>query len=70
MDRELTQHQVAKLIGVNKNFIYELELNKRKTIIFALHKEYSFLGYIPKVLMKLLFYENYLFTKLKITLRH
>ena len=30
--------------------MYELENNKRKITIFALHKSYLFLEYIPKVL--------------------
>jgi len=50
MDKNLTQHQVAKQLNVNKNFIYELELNKRKATIYALHKIYTFLGSIPKTL--------------------
>lgn len=50
MDRGLTQQQVAKQLSVNKNFIYELELNKRKPSIYTLHKVHLFLGYIPKVL--------------------
>ena len=50
LDRGSTQHEVAKQLNVNKNFIYELELNKRKLTIFALHKAYIFLGYIPKTL--------------------
>lgn len=48
MDRKLTQHQVAETLNINKNFIYELELNKKKPTIYALHKVYLFLGYIPK----------------------
>ena len=50
LDRNLTQKEVSKHLKVNKNFIYELELNKRKLTIFALHKAYLFLGYIPKIL--------------------
>jgi len=50
MDRELTQHAVAEMIGVNRNFIYEMELNHHTNTIYALHKVYSFFGYIPKML--------------------
>lgn len=35
---------------MNKNFVTELENNKRKLTIFALHKTYLFLSYIPKTL--------------------
>ncbi|MCP4181198.1 MAG: transcriptional regulator [bacterium] len=47
LDRGFTQHQVAKMIGVNRNFIYEMELGKHTNTIYALHKVYLFLGYIP-----------------------
>ena len=50
IDKNLTQHEVAKQLNVNKNFIYELELNKRKATIYALHKIYTFFGSIPKTL--------------------
>jgi len=50
LDRKLTQLQIAEELNVNKNFVYELELNKRTLTIFALHKAYIFLGYIPKTL--------------------
>lgn len=50
LDRKLTQIEVAKLLNVNKNFIYELENSKRKLSIFALHKAFLFLGFIPKTL--------------------
>ncbi len=50
MDRGLTQHEVAKIMGVNRNFVYEIELNKRTYTIYALHKSYCFLGYIPTTL--------------------
>ena len=50
IDRGLTQHQVAKQIGVNRNFVYEMELNHHTYTIFALHKVYLFLGYIPTTL--------------------
>lgn len=49
--RGLTQHQVAHQMGVNPNFVYEYELNlKKNKTIFALHKIYLFLGFIPKTL--------------------
>lgn len=48
LERKLTQHQIAKQLNVNKNFVYELENNKRELTIFALHKVYLFLAYIPK----------------------
>jgi len=50
LDKGVTQHQVAEILNVNRNFIYELELGKRKLTIFALHKVYLFLKYIPKTL--------------------
>jgi transcriptional regulator with XRE-family HTH domain len=50
LDRGLTQHQVAKMIDVNLNFIYEMELNHHTNTIYALHKAYLFLGYIPTTL--------------------
>ena len=50
IDRGLTQHEVAEMIGVNRNAIYEMELNNRKLTIYALHKAYCFLGYIPTTL--------------------
>ncbi|REE80678.1 helix-turn-helix protein [Lutibacter oceani] len=50
LDRNLTQLEVAQQIGVNRNFVYECELNHRTNSIFALHKIYLFLDYIPKTL--------------------
>ena len=50
LDKELTQHIVAKILNVNKNFVGELELNQKTLSIFALHKAYSFLGHIHKTL--------------------
>ncbi|MCP4181206.1 MAG: helix-turn-helix domain-containing protein [bacterium] len=50
LDRDLTQHQVAEQIGVNRNFVYEMELGHHTNTIYALHKVYVFLGYIPKTL--------------------
>ncbi len=50
LDIKLTQIEVAKQLSVNKNFVTELENNKRKLTIFALHKACAFLGYIPKTL--------------------
>lgn len=50
IDRNLTQYEVAQIIKVNRNFIYEHELNQRELTIFALHKISLFLGYIPKTL--------------------
>lgn len=47
LNRGLTQHQVAEIIDVNRNFVYEMELNHHTNTIFALHKVYMFLGYIP-----------------------
>ena len=47
MDRGLTQLQVAKMIGVNRNFIYEMELGHHTNTIYALHKVYLFLGFLP-----------------------
>ena len=35
---------------LTENFIYELELGKRKLTIYALHKVYKFLGHIPEIL--------------------
>ena len=42
LDNGLTQHEVAKQLNVNKNFVYELKLGKRKLTIFALHKTHLF----------------------------
>lgn len=50
MDRGLTQHEVAEMIRVNHNFVYEMELGYHTNTIYALHKVYLFLGYIPKTL--------------------
>ena len=50
MDRGLTQHQVSKILKVNRNFVYEVELNRRTNTIYALNKISIFLGYIPKTL--------------------
>ena len=50
MDRGLTQHHVAETLGVNLNFLSQLELGRRKISIYALHKVYVFLGSIPKTL--------------------
>jgi len=50
LDRELTQHQVAKELGVNRNFVYECELNHRTNSIYALFNISKFLGYVPKTL--------------------
>ncbi len=50
MDRKLTQHQVAKMIKVNRNFVYEMELGHHTNTIFALHKVYLLFGFIPKTL--------------------
>ena len=50
IDRGFTQHQVAEMIGVNRNFIYEMELNHHTNTIFALHKTYLFLEYISTTL--------------------
>lgn len=50
LDKGLTQHQVAEMIGVNRNFVYEMELGHHTNTIFALHKVYLFLGYIPTTL--------------------
>ena len=35
------------MIKVNRNFVYEMELNHHTNTIYALHKVYLFLGYIP-----------------------
>ena len=50
LDRGLTQHEVGEMLGVNRNFIYELELNQHQLTIYSLHKAYLFLDYIPEVL--------------------
>ena len=50
IDREMTQKEVARELGVNRNFICEMELGKLTQTIFSLHKAYLFLGYIPKTL--------------------
>lgn len=50
LNRGLTQLEVAHQIGVNRNFVYECELNHRTNTIFALHNIYLFLGYIPLAL--------------------
>ncbi len=50
MDRNLSQHAVAELMGVNKNFVHEMELGKHSNTIYALHNVYDFLGYIPTTL--------------------
>ena len=50
IDRGLTQHQVAEMIGVNRNFICEMELGHHTNTIYALHKVFLFLGYIPTTL--------------------
>ena len=50
MDRNLSQHAVAEMMGVNKNMVHEIELGKYGTTIYALHKVYTFLGYVPTTL--------------------
>lgn len=50
LDRGLTQEQVAKQLCVNRNFVYECELNHRTNSIYALHNITKFLGYIPRTL--------------------
>ncbi len=50
MDRGLTQHQVSEMLGVNRNVVYEVELNRRTNTIYALNKISLFLKYIPKTL--------------------
>lgn len=50
LDRGLTQHEVARLMEVNRNFVYEFELSKRTNTIFALQKVYLFIGHIPHAL--------------------
>lgn len=50
LDKKLIQLEVAKQLKVNKNFVTELENNKRTLTIFVLHKAFSFLGYVPKTL--------------------
>ena len=50
LERGLTQQQVAKMIDVNRNFVYEVELGHYTNTIYALHKLYFFLGYIPTTL--------------------
>ena len=50
LNRGLTQLELAQKLGVNRNFIYECELNHRTNTIFALHKIYLFLRYIPVTL--------------------
>jgi transcriptional regulator with XRE-family HTH domain len=50
LDRGLTQQQVSERIGVNRNFVYEMELGHHNHTIYALHKLYLFLGYIPQAL--------------------
>ena len=50
LNRRLTQHEVAKMIGVNRNFVYKMELNHHSNTIYALHKVYLFFGFLPKTL--------------------
>lgn len=50
LNRKMTQMEVATQLEVNRNFVSEAELNNRANTIFALHKIYLFLGYIPKTL--------------------
>lgn len=50
MDRGLTQHQISKTLKVNRNFVYEVELNRRTNTIYSMYKVCAFLGYIPKTL--------------------
>ena len=50
LKRGLTQHEVAEMVGVNRNFVYEMELGHHTNTIYALHKAYMFLGYVPKTL--------------------
>ena len=48
IDRGLTQHQVAEMIGVNRNFVYEMELGHHSNTIYALHKVFLFLRIYSK----------------------
>lgn len=50
LNRKMTQMEVATQLEVNRNFVSEAELNNRTNTIFALHKIYLFLGYIPETL--------------------
>jgi transcriptional regulator with XRE-family HTH domain len=50
MDKGLTQHEVAQYMNVYPNFPNEMELGNRINTIYALHKVYLFLGYVPKTL--------------------
>jgi transcriptional regulator with XRE-family HTH domain len=50
LDRGLTQQQVSEQIGVNRNFISEIELAHHTYTIHVLHKVFLFLGYIPLTL--------------------
>ncbi len=50
LDRGITQHELARNLNVNLNFISQLELGRRKITIFTLHKAYTVLGSIPKTL--------------------
>lgn len=50
LDRGLTQHEVSKMVGANKNFANDTELGRHQNPILTLHRTYRFLGYIPKTL--------------------
>lgn len=50
LDRKLTQEQIAQQLGVNRNFIYEMELGHHMNTIYALHKVFLFFGFLPKTL--------------------
>jgi transcriptional regulator with XRE-family HTH domain len=50
IDRGLTQQEVGQMLGINRNFVYELELNQHQLTIYSLHIAYQFLGYIPEIL--------------------
>ena len=47
IDKGLTQSQVADLIGLNRKYIGEIELNHRCNTISSLHRIFLFLGYVP-----------------------
>ncbi|MHB8581523.1 MAG: helix-turn-helix domain-containing protein [Ignavibacteriaceae bacterium] len=52
LERQLTQLQLARLIGVEETSIYNWENNRSKPKIYLLPKIIEFLGYVPFKLPK------------------
>ncbi len=47
LERQLTQLQVSKLIGVEETSIYNWENNRSKPKVYLLPKIIEFLGHVP-----------------------